>query len=94
MLKRVLAWALLVGFVLLLLNIAIFQYYLELCIVLYLGIAIWFIFTNKPLPSRKKKSKKNTGENAEDPSIEFKEEELLEYIDKTSKETNGENNIE
>ena len=55
MLKRVLAWVLLGGFVLLLLNIMLFQYLLAPSIAIYLIIAIWFIFTNKPLPSRKKK---------------------------------------
>ncbi|HEY5584893.1 MAG TPA: hypothetical protein VIK78_10430 [Ruminiclostridium sp.] len=55
MLKRVLAWVLLVGFVLLLLNIMTYQYLLAPSILVYVLIVIWFIFTNKPLPSLKKK---------------------------------------
>ena len=68
MLKRILAWVLLGGFVLLLLNIMTFQYLLAPSIAIYVIIAIWFIFTNKPLPSRKKKEaaenniEENTGE--------------------------------
>lgn len=57
MLKRVLAWVLLAGFVLLLVNIMIFQYLLVQSIVVYALVAIWFIFSNKPLPSRKKKNR-------------------------------------
>lgn len=56
MAKRVLAWILLAGFVFLLLNIMVFQFFLIPSIVIYLLIALWFIFSNKPLPSRKNKS--------------------------------------
>ena len=55
MLKRVFAWVLLAGFVLLLLNIMTVQYLLAPSIAIYVVIAVWFIFNNKPLPSRKKK---------------------------------------
>jgi predicted MFS family arabinose efflux permease len=73
MLRRVLAWVLLVGFILLLLNIVMFQYYLETSILLYLIIAIWFIFTNKPLPSRKKKKvADNTTEDETEKATEIK----------------------
>lgn len=51
--KRVLAWILLAGFVLLLLNIVAFQIFLMQSIAVYAVIAVWFIFTNKPLPSNK-----------------------------------------
>jgi hypothetical protein len=51
--KRVLAWILLAGFVLLLLNIVVFQIFLMQSIAVYAVIAVWFIFTNKPLPSNK-----------------------------------------
>ena len=60
MLKRVLAWVLLVGFVLLLLNIMIFQQLLAQSIVVYVLIAAWFIFANKSVHSD---NKKNTSEN-------------------------------
>ena len=68
MLKRVLAWVLLVGFVLLLLNIMIFQQLLAQSIVVYVLIALWFIFTNKTLPSNKKEksSENNIEENTEE----------------------------
>jgi len=84
MMRRIMAWILLAGFVLLLLNIIMFQYYLEVSILVYLIIAIWFIFTNKPLPSRKKKkSAKNTTEEAIE---ELSEEDIQE----SSKEPNEE----
>ncbi len=51
--KRVLAWILLAGFVLLLLNIVVFHIFLMQSIAVYAVIAVWFIFTNKPLPSNK-----------------------------------------
>lgn len=51
--KRVLAWILLAGFVLLLLNIVVFQIFLMQSIAVYAVIAVWFIFTNKPLPNNK-----------------------------------------
>ncbi|EMS71918.1 hypothetical protein [Ruminiclostridium cellobioparum] len=51
--KRVLAWILLAGFVLLILNIVVFQIFLMQSIAVYAVIAVWFIFTNKPLPSNK-----------------------------------------
>ncbi|MHB8065416.1 MAG: hypothetical protein ACYDG2_22850 [Ruminiclostridium sp.] len=62
MIRRVLAWVLLAGFVLLLLNIVMFHYFLGASILVYLIIAIWFMFTNKPLPSRKKKKAENITE--------------------------------
>jgi len=55
MLKRVLAWILLAGFVLLLLNIMVFQYLLPQSIVVYLIIAVCFIFANKSMPTNKSK---------------------------------------
>ena len=51
--KRVLAWILLAGFVALLLNILVFQMFLMQSFAVYAVIAVWFIFTNKPLPSNK-----------------------------------------
>lgn len=56
MLKRILAWFLLAGFVLLVVNIILFQKFLEPCIAVYSIIVVVFIFTNKPLPSNKKKA--------------------------------------
>lgn len=53
MLKRVLAWVLIVGFVLLLLNIAFFHVFQMQSVALYAIIAVWFIFTNKPMSSNK-----------------------------------------
>jgi Ca2+/Na+ antiporter len=81
MIRRVMAWILLVGFIFLLLNIVMFQYYLEASILVYLIIAVWFIFTNKPLPSRKKKkaAKNSTEEDTEEFTEEFTEESIGEY---------------
>lgn len=64
MLKRVLVWILLIGFVLLLVNIMIFQFYLIPSIAVYLVIAIWFVFNNKPLPSPK--TQNSSGKNDTD----------------------------
>lgn len=55
--KRFFAWVLLLGFVLLLVNIMVFQYFMIPSIAIYLVVAIFFLFfMNKPLPSNKKKS--------------------------------------
>jgi hypothetical protein len=48
MLKRILAWISLAGFVLLLLNIMIFHVYIIPSIIVYLIIAVWFLFSKKP----------------------------------------------
>ncbi len=53
--KRVLAWVLLVGFVLLLLNIVLFHVYQVQSIAVYAVIAIWFVFSDKTAMSRKAK---------------------------------------
>ncbi len=53
MLKRVLAWVLIVGFVLLLLNIVFFHVFQMQSVALYAIIAVWFIFSNKPMSSNK-----------------------------------------
>jgi hypothetical protein len=46
MLKRVLAWIILIGFVLLLLNIAIFHFYWQICLAVYVVIIIFFVLSN------------------------------------------------
>lgn len=71
MLKRVFAWVLLVGFVLLLLNIMTVRYFLAPSIAIYLVIAVWFLFTSKPLPSRKKK--KEAEEDVEETKLDTEE---------------------
>ncbi len=53
MLKRVLAWVLIIGFVLLLLNIVFFHVFQMQSVALYAIIAVWFIFSNKPMSSNK-----------------------------------------
>lgn len=47
MLKRVLAWVLLAGFVFLIFNIIIFGFYLKQSVIVYLIIVFVFIFTNR-----------------------------------------------
>ncbi len=55
--KRFFAWVLLLGFVLLLVNIMVFQYFIIPSIAVYLVVAVFFLFfMNKPLPSKKQKS--------------------------------------
>lgn len=67
MLRRVMAWILLAGFILLLLNIVVFHILLIPSIAVYVMIAIWFIFTNKPLPSRRNKANAEVeGQSKED----------------------------
>ena len=46
MIKRIFAWILLAGFVLLILNIIVFRYYWQLSVIVYLIIAVAFILTN------------------------------------------------
>lgn len=67
--KRVLAWILLIGFVLLILNIIVFHVFLKQSVAVYAVIAIWFVFTNKPLPSNKIIK---TGENISDGTLNAK----------------------
>ena len=45
--KRVVAWGLLIGFILLLANIFVFHFYLKESLVLYAVIAVAFIFMHK-----------------------------------------------
>lgn len=45
MLKRVLAWILLAGFVLLIMNIMVFRFMLEASIMVYVIVAVIFLFT-------------------------------------------------
>ena len=63
--KRLFAWVLLLGFVLLLVNIMVFQYFIIPRIAIYLVVAVFFLFfMNKPLPSKKQKSNNiNRGDN-------------------------------
>jgi hypothetical protein len=63
MLKRVGAWIMLAGFVLLLLNLMVFHFYMMECLAVYVFIAVLFILNSKPLPSRKKKKGPNTYSN-------------------------------
>lgn len=51
--RRIIAWALLAGFVLLLLNILIFRFYLELCSAAYIIIVMAFVLTGGNLFSAK-----------------------------------------
>jgi|GEM_PF-595230 len=46
MLKRILAWIILGGFVLLLLNIAIFHFYWQICTAVYVVIIIFFVLSS------------------------------------------------
>lgn len=56
MLRRVAAWILLAGFVLLLLNITVFHVFLMPSVAVYAIIAIGFILTGKSAPANKSKA--------------------------------------
>lgn len=47
MLKRIMAWVLLIGFVFLIFNIIVFGFYWQLSVIIYLVIAFGFLFTNR-----------------------------------------------
>lgn len=47
MIKRVMAWVLLVGFLFLILNLIVIRFYWQLSMVVYLVIVFIFLFTNK-----------------------------------------------
>lgn len=55
--KRVFAWILLIGFVLLVLNILTFQFFLTQSIFVYIIVIVIFLFTNKPMQSKKNSEK-------------------------------------
>lgn len=62
MAKRIFAWAMLAGFVILMLNLIIFRYYWQLSMFIYLIIFFAFIFTNGKL-SPDETSKKPDDDN-------------------------------
>ena len=45
MLRRILAWILLIGFLLLMINIFVFGFYWQLSIGIYLVVAVYFLFS-------------------------------------------------
>lgn len=45
MLKRILAWTAILGFIFLILNLFFFRYYIELSTAIYIIIIIYFIFS-------------------------------------------------
>ncbi len=68
--KRVLAWILLAGFVLLLLNITIFHVLIVPSVALYLIIAVFFLFS-RPRLARENKNFTDTTRNQEtEPDVE------------------------
>jgi|BioPla2DNA2_1021312.scaffolds.fasta_scaffold14049_6 hypothetical protein len=44
MIKRILAWILLAGFILLLLNLAVFKFYWEISLTVYIFIMLTYVF--------------------------------------------------
>ncbi len=73
MLKRVLAWIILIGFVLLLLNIAIFHFYWQVCTAVYVVIIIFFVLSNgKIVPAQTEAghAQANSGNDADEPDID------------------------
>ena len=53
--RRILAWAILIGFVLLLLNLIVFRFYWQLSMVVYLLIVFAFLLTNGKLVNNRTK---------------------------------------
>jgi len=47
MTKRIIAWILLVGFVLLIINLIFFRYYWQTSLALYIIVVLYFIFSAK-----------------------------------------------
>lgn len=47
MIKRVLAWILLIGFVLLIINLIFFRYYWQVSLALYIAAVLCFMFSVK-----------------------------------------------
>ena len=47
MLKRIMAWVLLVGFLFLILNLILIRFYWQLSMIIYLVIVFAFLFTNR-----------------------------------------------
>lgn len=57
--KRVLAWVLLVGFVLLIVNILTFKFFLGPSVMVYILVVVLFLFTNKSYKSNNNKTEKD-----------------------------------
>jgi hypothetical protein len=73
MLKRVLAWIILIGFVLLLLNIAIFHFYWQVSLAVYVVIIIFFVLSNGkivPVQTETCQSRANSGNDDDAPDID------------------------
>ncbi len=88
--RRVTAWVLLIGFILLLLNIIAFHILLIPSVSVYVIIAIWFVFNNKPLPSRKKKANPENQESTEEESGDESGEKSEEAAEEKSEERSEE----
>lgn len=61
--KRIFAWVLLVGFVLLILNLIVFRFYWQLSMVVYLVIVFAFLLTNGKLVKTKESDDPNSSDN-------------------------------
>jgi membrane protein implicated in regulation of membrane protease activity len=62
--KRIIAWILLAGFVMLLLNLIVFRFYWQLSMVVYIIIVIVFILTNgKLFETQVNEGNENPGNN-------------------------------
>ncbi len=70
--KRVLAWVLLAGFVLLLLNIAIFHVLIVPSVALYLIIAIFYVFAKPRLARESRNAADTAGHNEIEPEAKNK----------------------
>jgi membrane protein implicated in regulation of membrane protease activity len=64
--RRIFAWVLLIGFVLLLLNLIVFRFYWQLSMVVYLVIVFAFMLMNGKLMNTQSKDEDNRSQGNED----------------------------
>lgn len=82
--KRVIAWVILIGFLLLLLNIIVFRFYWQLSMVIYILIAFAFVFSNGKLFKPQDSAGYENLVNPEEPEGSESETEQLHEMDNKS----------
>lgn len=83
--RRIFAWVLLIGFILLLLNLIVFRFYWQLSMVVYLVIVFAFLLTNGKLVNMDGKNTTYDSQNR----IEDEGESSGEYVDGDAASENG-----
>ncbi len=64
--RRIFAWAILTGFILLLLNLIVFRYYWQLSMVIYLIILFAFLLTNGKFTNTQSKEEAHGSQQSDD----------------------------